>query len=246
MMNRIGKGLVLIHTAISILALSWAAGLFLQFTDWGWKEPRTDLGQRVPSEYDKRVAAFKEAVKARDLSLPGLVPARVSLRKAEDRFPQNHLDYKKELTRLEKSPDPIDVKYIKRAGAIVLDVPVIGKPVQEEKVNGIAKSYVSYIADLKKINQDIDIQTKEILDWTNKAQGITFLLTGKDILDKDVKNYKGIYALLEVEKQAQDQAKFEKEYLQPIWARAIEESDILSDRRGRLQETLDKFAKGKK
>ena len=73
-MNRIGKTLVLLHTAVSIVALSWAVGLFFQFTDWGWKEARLKEGRRIPSEYDKRTAAFKEGVKARDIALAGLVP----------------------------------------------------------------------------------------------------------------------------------------------------------------------------
>src|SRR5437764_1104207 len=138
-MNRIGKGLVLVHTAISIVALSWAAGLLLQFMDWGWKEPRSELGLRIPSEYDKRAAAFKEAVKARDAAFVTIKPARLALREAEERFGQNHLFYNQELTRLYSSTEPIEVKYIKKAGPVVLDTPgrPIGRPVQEEKVKGI-------------------------------------------------------------------------------------------------------------
>src|SRR5690349_3872250 len=106
-MNRIGKGLVLANTAASIVALSWAAGVYFQFTDWGWKEPRSELGLRIPSEYDKRTAAFKEAVKARDTAVPALQPAWASLRAAEEPFPQNHLFYKQELARLRSATDPI-------------------------------------------------------------------------------------------------------------------------------------------
>src|SRR5271165_5160726 len=105
-MNRIGKILVVLNTAICLVALAWAIGLFFQITDWGWKEPRTELGLRVPSEYDKRAAAFKDAVRARDALMPALKPAQASLREAEARFPQNHLFYKAELARLESSTDP--------------------------------------------------------------------------------------------------------------------------------------------
>ena len=131
MMNRIGKGLVLVNTAASLVALAWAAGVFFQFTDWGWKEPRSELGLRIPSEYDKRTATFKEAVKARDMALPALQPAWASLREAEERFPQNHLFYNQELARLRSSTEPIEVKYVSnKAGPIVLDTPgkAIGKP----------------------------------------------------------------------------------------------------------------------
>ena len=246
-MNRIGKGLVLLHVAISLLALSWAAGLLLQFTDWGWKEPRTDLGQRVPSEYDKSVAAAKQAGKARDLALPSVRPgsARISLREAEESFPKNHLYYTQQLARLQSSPDPIEAKAIKRAGKIVLDTPgkAIGKPVLEEKIEGITKSYDSYVADLKKINEDIDKEVKEIRDWTDKARAITFVLNGKDDAKKEVTM--GIYKLLDIEKKAQDQALFEKEYLQPIWARGLQEAELFMERRMYLQKTLDGMKKKK-
>ena len=61
-----------------------------------------------------------------------------------------------------------------------------------------------------------------------------------------VKNTVGIYALLEVEKKAQDAARFEKEYLQPIWARTLDEAASFANRRDSLQETLDALRKGKK
>jgi hypothetical protein len=245
-MNRIGKGLVLVHTAVSIVALAWAAGLFLQFTDWGWKEPRSNLGLRIPSEYDKRAAAFKEAVKARDLALPALKPAWQALRDAEVRFPQNHLFYEQELARLRSASEPIEVKSVKRAGGIILDTPGkrIGKPVLEEKVEGIAKSYDSYRADLNKINETIDQEVKEIRAWTDKAQKVTFLLGGKDDTGKLVNNTVGIYGLLEVEKQAQDQARFEKEYLEPIWASALNQAEVFQTRRAGLEVELDRLRRG--
>jgi hypothetical protein len=246
-LNRIGKGLVLVHTAASIVALAWAVGLFMQFTDWGWKEPRSELGLRVPSEYDKRTAAFKEAVKARDTAVPALLPAWSSLRQAEERFGQNHLFYNQELARLRSSTEPIEVKSIsKKGGTIVLDTPgkPIGKPVLEEKVEGITKSEDAYLADLNKINEKIKTEVNEIRDWIAKAQAITFLLSGKDDTGKQVKNAVGIYALLEVEKKAQDAARFEKEYLQPIWASALERADVLSKRRELLEASLDRLRGG--
>ena len=244
-MNRIGKALVLVHTAVSIVALSWAVGLFFQFTDWGWKEPRSVQGLRIPSEYDKRTAAFKEGVHGRDLALVGLEQARLNLRDAKEHFAQNHLFYKQELARLGSSPDPIEVKYIARAGKIVLDTPgkTIGKPVLKDKVEGITKSYDSYLADLKKINEEIDQAVKELSDWIAKTKGITFILNGKDDLGKEQKNTVGIYALLEREKQAQDQAQLEKEYILPIRAQRRQEAELLVERRASLQETLDRLKK---
>jgi hypothetical protein len=222
MMNRIGKGLVLAHVAISIVALAWAAGLFLQFTDWGWKEPRSELGLRVPSEYDKRTAAFRDAVKARDMAVSGLRPAWLALYRAEELFPKNHLFYKEELARLRGSPDPI-----KPTGKAELD----------DKAQGIEKSYDSYLADLRKVNEEIDAEVKRIREWTDKSEEVALLLSAKGT---------GIYALLDGEKKAQDQALFEKEYLQPIWARALQEAELFRGRRQGLQETLDGLRGGKR
>jgi hypothetical protein len=247
-MNRVGKGLVLVHTVASIVALAWAAGLFLQFTDWGWKEPRAELGFRIPSEYDKRAAAFKEAITARDIAVTALVPARLALREAQERFPQNHLFYEKELVRLRSATEPIEVKAIaKDAGPIVLDTPgkPLGVPVFDKKIEGITKSLDAYAADLKKINADIDNEVKEIRAWTEKARTITILLDGKDDTGKAAPNTVGIYALLEGEKKAQDQARFEKDYLQPIWANARRDAETFVSRRAGLEQTLNEL-RGKK
>ena len=46
-------------------------------------------------------------------------------------------------------------------------------------------------------------------------------------------------------KKAQDQALFEKEYLRPIWARALEEAEVFRGRRQGLQDTLDRLRGGK-
>lgn len=247
-MNRIGKGLVFVNTAASIVALSWAVGLFFQFSNWGWKEARVKEGWRIPSEYDKRAAVFKEGVKARDIALAGLVPARMALRDAEEHFADNHLFYVADLTRLRSATEPIEAKYIDNDGKIVLDTPgkETGKPVLKDKVDGIAKSLDAYRLDLKKLYEDIDKQIMEIRDWTAKEREVTFILNGKDDLGKVQKNTVGIYALLDAEKKAQDAARAEKEYLQPLWARARQEAQLLVERRQSLQETLDRLGGAKK
>jgi hypothetical protein len=238
-MNRIGKTLVLINTAASFVALAWALGLYFQFTDWGWKEPRSEFGLRVPSEFDKRSAAFKEAVKARDLALPALATGWKGLREAQERFPQNHLYYKQELARLQSATEPIEIKTISRKdGTLVLDTGAkpIGKPALGDKLEGLTKSYDGYLTELKEINEKIDAEVKEVGKWVAKAQEITNALGGKT----------GIYDLLETEKKAQDQARFEKEYLQPIWASARNQAEVLSDRRDSLENALARLRGGKK
>jgi hypothetical protein len=66
-------------------------------------------------------------------------------------------------------------------------------------------------------------------------------LNGKDKTGKVVKD--GLYTLLEREAKAQNQAKFEKEYLLPRWVGALGEVRSFQERRKRLDETIEKLKK---
>jgi hypothetical protein len=246
--NHIGKGLVLVHLVLSMLALSWAASIFLQFTDWGWKEPRKELDYRVPSEFDKRSAALKQALRARDLVYGAVKPAQVSLRDAEERFPQNNLYYRAEMKRLKSDPNAIEVMAPKyEGGVLVLDTPgrAIGKPLMDEPVPIIQKSYDEYRKDLAKLHDEADEVRKEVRTWVEKAKDITDQLNGLDA--EGAKTRKGLYELLDIESQTQSKLKFEMDYLQPIWVDAIKEAEIYRARRVRLELAVEraKQARGK-
>src|SRR5690606_29455608 len=96
-MNNIGKTLVMIHLALSIIALTWAAGLFLQFRDFGWAEPRLELDKRVASEYDKRVVAYNQAREASKGTLEEMNKLVSELYTAQNKFAENQLLYRSEL-----------------------------------------------------------------------------------------------------------------------------------------------------
>lgn len=243
--NTLGKLLVMLHVSFSMLALTWAASVYLQFTDWGWKEPRTDLGQRVPSEYVKRAAALKESLRARDLVYYTVKPAQANLREAEDRFPTNSLWYDSILAEMKSSAaDKIEVKEIKYTGGVLdLDTPgkAVGKPVLENPVPGVEKSLALYQEDLKKIFKESDVVTVETRKWVQEAKEITKRLTG---LAEDGKRDKtGLYDLLIVETRNQAQAKFEMDYLQPLWVDALKEAELYRERRERLDDALRRVKK---
>lgn len=265
-MNFLGKGLVLLHTAFSLLALAFAAGLFLQFVDWGWKEPRKDLEQRRASEIDKRIAALKLAVQARDLTLPDLKTTQAAARDAQARFGPNHLHYRQQLAMLEKGAGTIDARSIVFAdGSPVLETGKVksGKPAYDPKMPAgivlegkpipIEKSYEAYLEDLRYLMGEVDdkgaVVRKGEIDkfvddtrvWLEKAKMLTFFLNGKDDTGKDIKP--GLYKLLEEEYQAQVAAKFERSYLQPIWAATSERAELFMERRLRLEQTLDRLRK---
>ncbi len=244
MMNKIGKTLVLVHVAISLLALAWVAALYLQFVDWGWKQPRVDdaTKEKIPSELDKRQAAVKEAVSARDRVLPSLKRSQEAWFDAMDRYADNHFFYQTELDRLQKynGMAPLVVKEIKIENNVVkLDKDKSGKPVLDQNIADIDKSIVQYEEVLKGLNKQIDSLEQESREWTEKAKTITKQLGGMD--DKGNKVVVGLYDLLENEAQMQARIRFEKAYLQPQWAEAIEKAQEFTERRATLEKALKRL-----
>lgn len=244
MMNSIGKSLVLIHVTLSLLALTWAAALLLQFIDWGWKEPRLDVNERVASEVDKRAAAITVAIRARNMELAPVKKSQEAMTAAMDRYAQNHLFYRNELERLKSAPGAIEVKDVKLVdGVLDLDVPRIGAPKLEQKIDGIDKSLVEYerlLYGKDALYKQIGDLEVELRDLTAKAEGITRQLNGVD--EAGAKTV-GLYTLLEDEAQMQARLRFEKEYIQPQWAEALERAQEFLERRERLEKTLERLKK---
>lgn len=243
-MNNIGKGLVLVYTSATIVALAWAIGVYFQVADWGWKEPRKEVDTRVSSEFDKRVVAVNQANSASELVDSAAKSAQKNLREAENSFGANHLFYNQELKALQDRSGELDIKGVTfKDGKIELEGKANSKPVLSEKIAGINKSYKSYEAELKTLQSKIDQENKDIHEWTDKLKEITFDLTGKDDTGKKVKT--GLYDLMNAEKDAQDNALTEREYLRPHWARALEEAELFRARDVRMQQRLDELTKDK-
>src|SRR5262245_36031841 len=144
--NKVGKGLVLGFTAASMVALAWAIGVYFQFTDWGWKEPRKDIDMRIASEFDKRVAALNDATSALESVLPAATTAQTSLREAEDAFRANNLYYRSDLQNLRSGQKDLEIKSVTfKEGKLALEKgKATGRPVLGDKVGEISKSYKSY------------------------------------------------------------------------------------------------------
>lgn len=243
--NTLGKKLVFVQVVFSILAGTFATAIYLQKIDFGWKEPRKDLYLRVPSEIDKRTAAVLEAARAKEMAMGTLKTAQAAWADVEPRYWQNHVWYTKELAKLRSDPNPFDaanpVKEVKFVvGVVQVDTPPdkarTGKPVLENPVPAILKSYDRYVEDLKLKQAEIDKVEVSIKQLAAKERDITFKLTGKDDTGAMVKI--GLYALIVDEKKTQEQLKFETDYLQPLWVEALDRAELFYERRERLERTL--------
>ena len=238
MFNKLGKFLVLVHTTVAILAMSWAGAVFLQFIDWGWKEPRKYLDERIASEYDKRAAALAEAHKAYTSLAPKVAPAQTAWRNAERRFPTNHLFYVAKLDELRNSPAPKMVvnEVLMTNGSPSLDAALLGKPILKNPV-AVSKSYVKYLEEYYAVQKQIEAVSAQIKGEIAKEEKLSQRLGGDD-------KKPGVYRLVEIEKETQDKIKSEKQYIQPQWVSALRQVDVYKDRQNRLEATLGKL-KGK-
>jgi hypothetical protein len=239
--NTLGKTLVFVQLIFSVLAGTFAAGIYMQRIDFGWKEPRKDLYLRVPSEIDKRTAAVQEALRAKDMSMSLLKTAQADRGNAEPRYWTNHAWYRQQLARLRSDPNPIDAKEVKMLQGIIQvdtppDKPRFGKPILENPVPGIQKSYDKYVEDLNAKQKEIDKVEESIKQIAVQERDITYKLTGKDADGKLVTF--GLYALLVDEKKRQEQMKFETDYLQPLWVEALDRAELFLERKLRLERTL--------
>jgi hypothetical protein len=242
MINNLGKGLVLFTVAASFLFLAWAVAVFTQTVDWGWKDPRKELGERVPSEIDKRIAAVKEALRFKARAEAGAKNAQESLAIAEQDFPRNVLSYQAKLNALRTAPGKIKVEPLKLDKGVLArtDQRATAGPVYEGVVPGAEKSVAGYFADLKKVQLALDAATAQIKELTEKEKGLTETLNGlKDETGKAVKV--GMYELVEKEKKTQEQVKAETEYLQPLWVRELVDAQLLIARMGRLNQRLEEL-----
>lgn len=257
MMNFLGKGLVLLHVTLSFLALSWAAAIFLQYVDWGWKEPRGDYWDtnqkkytmRVASEIDKRSAALNQALIGRDTVMPEIKPQVDRLREAQKYFPVNHLWYQSKLASLRNDKEPIVVKEIKTDQGVPLlesgEKP-LGVPVLDNLIPNVTKSQAVLEADLKKINADIEVTTKQIDAITKESKKITSVLNGFNE-ETGAKERPGIYDLIQYESRTQSEIKVEMEdVLKPRWVDAVKEAELFVERRARLEADLKRILKNQR
>jgi hypothetical protein len=112
---------VLIQAALSLVFLSWGIAIFASPVDLAWKEPRRAWvdppegksgNERIASEFDKRAAAVKRAVEAKQRALARVEAAQKKLAGVEHSFWQLRLAYNAELDKLQSGQGDIVVNEI--------------------------------------------------------------------------------------------------------------------------------------
>lgn len=249
-MNNLGKGLVLVHLTLSMIAVSWATGLYFQFLDYGWLEPSKDLDKRVASEYEKRVASFvllREQV-AKDL--PGIKNLTLELHRARQHFGDNHVVYRDLLENMKsgKKPKDKDLTFpatrFKDGGLELAKSEPYSPPLLSDVLADVDNSREGYVKQRQDLIKLIEVQIDMGRKLTKSHAEISKVLLGKDGGEKDLEA-PGLYKLLEDEKKRQDEARFELDYLEKIWAPVLQEAEIFILRRLRLEKTLEGLLKGK-
>jgi hypothetical protein len=241
MINNLGKALVLVTAALSLAFLAWAVAIYTQTLDWGWKDPRKELGERVPSEIDKRIAAVKQAAAFRARAEAGVKEGRVNLARAEDDYAGNVLLYRDKLAELRSADGKIDIRGLKYEKGVLGrkdQQRATSPPVFDEKpLPGLEKSTAGYLKELEDLQARLVAITGEIDNLIKKENELTVNLNGQK--DEDGKVVKvGLYELLEREKKTQEQIRAESDYLQPLWVEELSQAQHLMERMSQLEKRL--------
>jgi hypothetical protein len=247
-MTAIGKILVVINVALSLLFLAWSVAIFTQSVDWGWKEPRKEFGEKVPSELEKRQKADKSAHEAIKHVHAAFLKTHKDLEAHEQTFTRNHLWYTQELAKLESEKaragaDIQEVKIKKGTGSPEL----LGGPTSRPgmvKVEPLLVSLEGYRTVLDNLEKEIkrvsDINKKTL----EEAAEITKQLSGIHDEDGTILK-KGIYHLLDIEARALAQLQAEISHVQPLRIKELVNRAVLIDRRTRLEARVEELRKPK-
>jgi hypothetical protein len=250
MINLIGKTLVILNAALSVIFLTFALGVFTNRIDWGWKEPRLELGLRVPSEIDKRTAAVKLFLRHREMVEKAVDAAQKELAADELNWAAYHLEYASLLDMVRSGKGDLDIKAIKmdrkkgelifdptQPGKAQVDGPVFYEPKIGPKVQ-VKNSFEALDQVLQGIQKQLDDMAKEVGIEADKMTKMAELIDGKYNPTKDKKIRPGIYDLLEQQKDVHKQLKREMEELEPLWVRKLVEAQLLVTRKQELEARL--------
>jgi hypothetical protein len=123
MINNLGKSMVFLNLAFSLVFAGWAVAIYFEAVDWGFKEPRKlypdeiegkkETNVRTASEIDKRIVVVGRAAGEKQRALVLVEKAEKALQDVEPHFYTNHLLYRRELETLRTGKGAIDLKDVR-------------------------------------------------------------------------------------------------------------------------------------
>jgi hypothetical protein len=262
MINNLGKSLVLLQVALSVMLLALAVAIYFNAVDFGWEQPtrlwheaKGGKGNNllIPSMFDKREAAMRHLVRIKRDELTRVSNQQDNYVNVGTILAKNHLLGKEALDKLEGGEGDLDIKAVKYSEKGEMqrhpeNPAELGFPELDAPMPGIKMSHASYQAKLKDLNSSIEqtqASTKELL---NKEEAVTVRLSGK--LDKDGKPAvdksgaviePGWYYLLEKEYQTQRELLKELEYVEPLRVKEISDAQLALNRRDSLLRRLNEL-----
>jgi hypothetical protein len=235
-MTFLGKAFVVAVVVMSLLCCSYALMNYTGAVNFGWqsKYARKEGNDPIPSELDKRKPVLDKLAKEKGRAVTDWVYARDNLAQTESRIAENQLQYTRDLERLQSGKD-FDIKSLKRnpkTGQVDLD-PKTGRPELDKVV--AKRSYDRYLREWTGIINEMNKTQDEIQKTIAKEQALTEELNGK--------GGRGLYALIDVERDVQKRARAEMDDLKPRLFQTLVDSELRKKRNRALTRRRDELKK---
>jgi hypothetical protein len=231
-MSVLGKLLVLIIAAFSLICCLFGVGIYTYSINWGWQEKfnRSEFGTKVASELKKRQDAIKELGEGRKRAEAGWLPARTLMVNTEANIARDQLNFVEEMERVRKGPDLTVAQLAKKKPWLMEKQKRTGKALFE---GDIGKSYDSLVGEVNGVRKQMAKVRKDIQGVLDEETTLTEELIGKK--DEAGKRQKGLYALVILEQEVQRRATEELGDLKPLYYQELVDSQTLLHRQESLQ-----------
>jgi hypothetical protein len=258
----LGKALALVFVGLAIMLMIFAAALWFNAVDLGWKQPPRvyrETDTRKPGElgavagnFDKHDAAVRKLVRIKQDALVQLGSTQASLQEVEPYLGDNRLRGDALLAKLYDSPEALVIRDWKfdDNGALALEPGTsrqLGFPVLETPIKEITKSFKAYSEELKAVNDKllaIMVETDKVLskekDLTDRMIGEVDA-SGKTKIENGAVVKPGWYYLVDAEAKAQMELKKELKYIEPLWTKELVDAQGLVNRREVLLRRLNEL-----
>ncbi|MGF1581409.1 MAG: hypothetical protein ACFCD0_18955 [Gemmataceae bacterium] len=267
MFNFLGKILILLNVAFSMLFVGVTVALFLISPDLGGTLPKEEVSGAVASEVDKRIAAVNKAIEWKYQAFDKLQKAKSGLQQREMDRAANYIWYVQKITEMDSSPaNTIKINRVKTLASLnsagrYYQTDVAGRPVLENqpvtytvaaktglaKTMTLDKSYKQYLKRFADLREEHERYVKEHNEWLDRQN---FIIDQR----KRVPDPKGgpplspgILDLIQAEIENQERLRAEKRSIDKLWVKESYGALQLEERQfslmDRLQELKQALAK---